>query len=44
MRPELKYWRDLEPEEKQVLKSRHNIKVVTYDFICKAYNSYLESK
>ena len=34
---ELKYWRDLPKSEKERLKSEHNIKVVTFEFICKMY-------
>ena len=34
MRPQLKYWRDLDNQSKQELKQLHNIKVVTFEFIC----------
>ena len=34
---ELKFWRDLPLQEKQRLKAEHNIKVVTFDFICKIF-------
>ena len=34
---ELKFWRDLPLNEKQRLKVEHNIKVVTFEFICKIF-------
>lgn len=39
MRSELKYWRDLSKDEKSRLKSEHNIKVVTFQFIKLIYES-----
>ena len=38
MRPQLKYWRDLPLQEKQRFKDEHNIKVVTFEFICKIFD------
>lgn len=40
MTNQLRYWRDLSKEEKELIKDKHNIKVVTYDFI---ETIYLES-
>ena len=37
MRPQLRFWRDLPIQEKERLKSEHNIKVVTFKFICKIF-------
>lgn len=37
MRPILIYWRDLDNETKQKLKSKHNIKTVTYSHIKMMY-------
>ena len=34
---ELKFWRDLPIQEKERLKSENNIKVVTFEFICKIF-------
>jgi len=33
----LRFWRDKTKEEKSEIKSEHNIKVVSYDFIEKRY-------
>ncbi len=40
MRECLVYWREISKEEKEEIKTSHNIKVVTYDFI---ESIYLES-
>lgn len=37
MRHQLRFWRDLPVQEKERLKSEHNIKVVTFEFICKIF-------
>ena len=34
---ELRLWRDLPKSEKERLKSEHNVKVVTFEFICKIF-------
>ena len=34
---ELRFWRDLPIHEKERLKSEHNVKVVTFEFICKIF-------
>lgn len=34
---ELRFWRDLPIQEKELLKSEHNVKVVTFEFICKIF-------
>lgn len=34
---ELKFWRDLPLKEKERIKSEHNVKVVTFKFICKIF-------
>jgi len=31
---QLKYWRDLTPQQKAELKIKHGVKVVTFGFIC----------
>lgn len=41
MTEQLKFWKNLTKEEKQEIKIKYNIKVVTYEFI---ENLYLESK
>jgi lysine/ornithine N-monooxygenase len=40
----LKYWRDLSKQEKQALKTKHNIKVVSFEFIEIIYNEYKLNK
>ena len=37
MRSQLRFWRDLPIQEKERLKSEHNVKVVTFEFICKIF-------
>ena len=37
MRHQLRFWRDLPIQEKERLKSEHNVKVVTFEFICKIF-------
>jgi len=37
MRPQLKYWRDLTPQQKAELKIKHGIKTVSFEFIEKMY-------
>ena len=37
MRPQLKYWRDLSKQQKATIKAEHNIKTVTFEFICEIY-------
>ena len=37
MRHQLRFWRDLPIQEKERLKSENNIKVVTFEFICKIF-------
>jgi hypothetical protein len=37
MKEILRFWRDKSREEKQEIKSSHNVKVVTYSFIEKHY-------
>lgn len=39
MKPQLRYWRDLTKSERTEIKQLHNIKVVTFDFICKVYEN-----
>jgi len=34
---ELRYWRSLSEQEKQALKDKHNITIVTFSFIEKVY-------
>ena len=38
MKQQLKYWRDLPKQEKEAMKLKHNMKVVTFEFICKVYD------
>lgn len=40
MKDILRFWRDLSKESKQEIKSKHDVKVVTYSFI---EERYLES-
>lgn len=40
---ELKYWRDLSKKERAILKDKHSIKVVTFDFICMVYSNKKDS-
>lgn len=37
MKEILRFWRDKSKDEKQELKSSHNVKVVTYEFIERLY-------
>lgn len=37
MLPELRYWKNLKPEQREQIKISHNVKVVTFEFIKKAY-------
>lgn len=41
MRPQLRYWRDLPKDQRQQLKDKHGVKVVTFEFICKCYENKL---
>jgi len=37
MKEKLKYWRDLTPQQRAELKSKHNVKTVSFEFIEKVY-------
>lgn len=37
MKEQLKYWRDLTKQQKATIKAEHNIKIVTFEFICEIY-------
>lgn len=39
MKEQLRYWRDLSKEERQQLKDKHGVKVVTFEFILKCYEN-----
>lgn len=39
MKPQLRFWRDLKPDQRQQLKDKHGVKVVTFEFICMVYEN-----
>jgi len=39
MKEQLKYWRDLTPQQRAELKAKHGVKVVSFEFICRMFEN-----